>query len=206
MKTVGDMIGKYRRIFGLTADKVGTYHDGVHAMTGIGIGIADELRVIAVETGLEDATRIAKPSDARNQIIDAWAMAQAELTNPYPSSMVRNGIENDRSLKIQQKTNLIADAEIEALFRLGDKMRIAILDLTGKEYRSIKPVDILALDFSKVDFSAEALAIKKAHETSENRAVAIELARLLRNAARAKGNEYDVPRATASWVDYPRKR
>lgn len=206
MKTVGDMIGTFRHVFGLKAGKIDTFHDGVHAMTGIGVGVADELRIIAVETGLEDAARILEPEDAKNQIIDAWAMAQAELTSPHPASMVRNGIENEQSLRIQQGTELITDAEIKALYKLGDKMRTAILDLTGKEYLSLRPVDILVLDFSKVDFSAEALAIKKAHETPENRAVAVALARMFRNTARAKGKDNGIPRATASWVDYALKR
>lgn len=206
--SVGDMIRKYGEIFGLQTGYGLASHDAVHAMTGIGIGVQEELRIIAVETPLRDIFGYFSVHDAKEEVESGLAFGRKGVSKEKPEKEFTNGIENDKSLKIQQRMGMISDGEIEDLYALGVKMRDAIFKMTGRQYGQLKGDQVMELDFSRLDFSSEVLAIKKRHAEGENREQAICLAKVFRDAAKKKkdGSALLIPRAGGSWVKRVQKR
>jgi hypothetical protein len=198
--TVGDMISKFTGLFGLPPKAALIFHDAIHAMSGLGIGIADEQRVIAIEHGIYCRNGSRNYTTAENEIIEAFAWAKQEIVSPAIPESLQNGLDKGRAIKAQKDTKMIGHDEIQRLFDIGIRMRDAIHHLTGKNYANLSLAQISALDFSRVNFAGEVLAVRQKHETPENRAVAVRLAKALRDAAKKEGRGLEVPRAGNSWV------
>ncbi len=198
--SIGDMTTYFNGLYALPRDPHMIHHDAVHVMTGLGIGIPDELRIVIIETSLRDKTDSVRPDDAIDRALRNLNWALKDKGESERSQNMKSSLQSQEMIQAQQTSGMLAIEEISKLFILGQKMRTAVYDLTGKHYMDLSGPELASLQSSRLDFSAEVLAIKNAHETPENRAVGVKIAKILRDNAKEEGWGLSIPRANGTWL------
>ncbi len=201
---IGKLVERFRKIYALPETKnipsMFVPHDAVHVMTGLGIGIADEQRVSIYEVamaypwwrrGLGTAfSREKSVHEGQLQIVKGERVAYYESPGQLaPSDFCR----------VQVGTVRLDKREVEEQFVLGQQMNQIIRQLTGKGYRRLTGEEVANLDFEKVDFTAQAHAIKNKYEKPENREIEKTMAGIFHDASVRRGRADDIPAAGFPW-------
>lgn len=198
-ETFQNVIDRYQRVYGLPS--VDPHHDAVHAMSGLGIGVCDELRVAAIECGLHHPNTFVPPEGLFWQqcgILKAMLQTYDEQilegrTTPYNVSQLR--------------AQALTRQEAVEFFHFGRDMAHAFHKKTGIDFMKIKTGDLQRLDFKGLDFSAKAADIRARHERPTNAAVARAMTRAFRQSADRWGTRKSaIPDAGKSWRHQPAKR
>jgi len=205
--TLGSLAERLKQIYELPEGNLfqPIRHDGIHAMTGFDIGIADELRVAICETALNYPRNKAPLGRAFKREEALYGMLKSAVTSRYNLNAAESGLARKSFRRIQSRTERLEKAEIEDLYLLGKQMNEAIRRLTGKYYRKLSVQDIVRIEFKDVDFVAEAQAIKQKYEKPKNKRVRDAMARHYYKAAARLGREADIPAQGSPWHG-PQKR
>ncbi len=199
-KSIGDMASYFNGLYALPRDPHMIHHDAVHVMTGLAIGIPDELRIVVIETSLRDKTNSVRPDDAVDRALRDLNWALQDKGESERSQNMKSSLQSEEMIKAQQTSGMLSMDEVSKLFILGQKMKKAVFELTGKNYMDLSGPEVASLQASRLDFSAEVLAIKNAHDTPENRAVGVKLAKILRDNAKEEGWGLSIPRTSGTWL------
>lgn len=201
-KKLGDLARHFRQIYELPEEGglSELRHDGVHALTGFGIGVADELRVAIHETVLY-GSRINPPSfqQAVNAVEILHGALLDSMRGEWEITLPESQLATAAFRRAQTGAVRLARKEIEKQYALGESMNRTIKELTGKTYRQLTADEIAALDFGTVDFTGAAHTIKRRYEQPENRAAERETAAVFAEAAARKGRGGGIPAAGSPW-------
>ncbi len=201
MPTVGTLSRKFRAVYKLEPN-LGIRHDAIHIISGLGIGIAEELRVAVLETHIRQ-----NYWNEHNRSLEYSFERQEDLHNTLVKWMLKegplnakeNGIDKERFHAIQAKTEILTRDEVTELHNLGKEIYDAIIALTGKAYMDIPREDIGTMDFSKVDFTAQVRDIKARHDTPKNAEIARQTADLFFEATRGTARHMLIPAPNSPW-------
>lgn len=205
--TVGGMIAEFQRIYALTNGDGDNFpfihHDAIHAISGMAITAADELRVAVHEVVLYDPgmARSALLWNAADRVDSLYAYLRKYHADPAHVYLnaAPNGLESAEFMRVQNEGESLKRKEIAEQVEVGAQMARALRQLTGKNYRELPPDILRELDFRELDFSTTANEIKHRLETDKNAQVEDKTARLLHDAATQLGRGQDIPAAGAAW-------
>lgn len=172
--TLGQMAEKYREMYGLTfnpSDINGRSlaHDCVHAMTGLGIGGVNELRILFVGHGLIETSPFYFPQILSSKL-DIYRDLFSAKRNPNAGF---SPYETPKSHLANFNMAAISPAEAEALARVGEEIMTSLRQIFGHsaDWHKIPQNEIAALPFDQFDFSGHVYAVTKKFELPRNRRV-----------------------------------
>ena len=200
MPTFIELSKHFKKAFALKEDGRSLafmHHDGGHIMTGCGIGLAEELRISALQYSLWDKgsllAALAHQDSLYKQTID-W------YKKTGPMNVAENGLDEKEFQKVQARSVKLSKQEVDAFYGLGLEIQRAFVTLSGGRYRALSAEEISHLNFAQFDFTAQSQEIKNTYESDANRAVAEKSANILHYAALRKGiGKHDIPAAGSPW-------
>ena len=177
--TVTDLFKKTFRL----QENLGGYifHDGLHAITGLGISVPDELRVTVFEQAL--GTRKAKrglteqfqrQSYLRETLLSYHRNYLSDRLNIQPSLY-----QNSSFSEAQLKTVPLDKREVIALRQVAADLEILFRRVTGKGYYDLSNESLGKLDIDTFDVTDTVHQIKNAFQKKENAAVEIDMAKAI---------------------------
>lgn len=156
-RTLGGLTDYFRDLFGLHPSDLSEphLHEAIHVMTGFGIGIADELRV-DIYQGVMDGGRDMGPLrvkflfDASRRFIAGQSYLGAK----------HSFLETGAWRQAQLETEIICRAEQKEHERLAVRILSKFMDVAGRPMSWATLDDLKKIEASRLDFTAEAQAIK----------------------------------------------
>ncbi len=201
MPTLKDAVQRYLKIYRLKEEHELSGHDALHAMTGYGIGLADEMRIALVEGVLCGEFNSGNMPQAMEHMKSTLRMGKTMAVLPFLYNDEENGLNKWKYRFNQLATRPLKEEEVREVCDMAQDIHKALMKLTGFDYRHVPLKMIMEIDFSKLDFSDQAREISVKHQIPENREVAVRSAMILRDAARDENGGILPPRAGRSWLD-----
>lgn len=194
---------EFRRVFNLSATRNTQFylHDSLHAITGLGITTADELRVTIYERVLLYEERRNLRQIIEGRLSDLYESLGNHNRAPglHKLNVKPNGLESTAFRQLQIKAMMLSAGEVEAHIERAHDLHTTIRKITGKKYYDLTAKDIRKLDFRQVDISVDVSRIKAKLDRKTNRDIEIASARILAKAAKAQGRPHDIPAAGTPW-------
>lgn len=200
IQTIGSLSEKFKRTYRLTdSSSLAITHDVSHITTGFGIGIADELRLRALEACLHNTENLLDLIETYRDQSWMERTLKGWIRNTETLNAKENGLEQKQYQALQLRTVPLDMEEVRKFYQLGHEINEKIRDMTGKYLVWLSAKEIAALDVSKLDYTAEAHKIRTEFEKPENREIAVAAADILNKAAvRLKTGEA-IPLAGRPW-------
>lgn len=197
-RSLGDMIDLFLKTYGLvSAEKLDIRHEGVHAMSGIGIGGMEEIRIQCLVKGIEGASL-----DKTTHLAKDTFLFLSEYYRGYrKANAIPGAFETDFFQLAHRHITPLDPREIEGLHSIGKKLGTDFKKISGREYFDLT-FSVNHIPFSQVDISRHVETLRRHFETAKNRRVARLARNMLEQQALKKTGQSRIPPYGVPWTSF----